>query len=156
MTDDHPWAQAFVIITASPARGAVIERHQSVTPMRDREPTAAMSRSRAAAAAEARRRRAPTWWREIKGLFWGAPGRARLPQLRRQALLHPVGIDDAGAAQGRPAGGQQISLWLVVGVAPASTSARAWKGRLFGKLPERGDIVIVTPPGIKARIISSA
>ena len=45
------------------------------------------------------------------------PGRARLPQLHRQALLHPVGIDDAGAAQGRPAGGQQISLRLVVGVA---------------------------------------
>ena len=45
----------------------------------------------------------------------GAAGGARLPQLRRQALLHPVGIDDAGAAQGRPAGGQQISLRLVVG-----------------------------------------
>ena len=29
-------------------------------------------------------------------------------------VLHPVRIDDAGAAQGRPAGGQQIPLWLVL------------------------------------------
>ncbi len=70
-----------------------------------------------------------------------------LPQLHRQALLHPVGIDDAGPAEGRPAGGQQISLWLVLGVARASTSSRIGTGACSASCRERGDIVIVTPPG---------
>ena len=104
-------------------------------------------------------------WREIKGLSLGAAGGARLPQLHRQAVLHPVGIDDARPAQGRPAGGHQISLWLVVRVAdhpqsggdraqPGAAQRRAvgdhpavHEGRVFGKLPKRGDVVIVTPPG---------
>ncbi|KAK0348979.1 hypothetical protein LTR94_034996, partial [Friedmanniomyces endolithicus] len=42
------------------------------------------------------------------------PGRAGLPQLHRQALLHSIRIDDAGAADRRPAGGEQIPLWLVL------------------------------------------
>ena len=33
------------------------------------------------------------------------------------------------------------------GSAPASTSCRISQGRLWGALPERGDVVIVTPPG---------
>ncbi len=99
-------------------------------------------------------------------MILGAARGARLPQLHRQALLHPVGIDDAGLLTGRPAGGHQISLRLVLRVAdhPQSgwrSSARwscrpvePWgitlpfmKGRVLGRLPERGDIVIVTPPG---------
>ena len=80
------------------------------------------------------------------------PRRARLPQLHRQALLHPVRIDDAGPAGRRPAGGQQISLWLVLGLARASTSCRTAQGRLWGALPERGDVVIVTPPGQSSRL----
>ena len=83
----------------------------------------------------------------------GAARGARLPQLHRQAVLHPVGIDDAGPAHRRPAGGQQISLWLVVGSARASTSCRRCEGRVLGKLPERGDIVIVTPPGTRTDYI---
>ena len=87
------------------------------------------------------------WWARAQGDLLADPRRPRLPQLHRQALLHPVRIDDAGAAQGRPAGRQQISLWLVLGVARASTSCRRCQGRLFGRMPERGDIVILTPPG---------
>ena len=54
-----------------------------------------------------------------QGPVVGAARGARLPQLRRQALLHPVRIDDAGAAHRRPPGGQQISLRLLVGVSPS-------------------------------------
>ena len=46
-----------------------------------------------------------------------AASRAGLPQLRGQAVLHPVPIDDARPCKGRPAGGHQIPLWLVVGLA---------------------------------------
>ncbi len=52
-----------------------------------------------------------------QGHLLADPRRPRLPQLHRQALLHPVRIDDAGPAQGRPARRQQISLRLVLGVA---------------------------------------
>ena len=83
----------------------------------------------------------------------GAARRARVPQLHRQALLHPVGIDDAGAADGRSAGGHQISLWLVLGVARASTSCRDVRAACSASLPERGDIVIVTPPGTRTDYI---
>ena len=82
-----------------------------------------------------------------QGDLLAGPRRARLPQPHRQALLHPVRIDDAGAAGRRPAGGHQISLWLVLGHRPASTSSRISTGGCWGALPERGDVVIVTPPG---------
>jgi signal peptidase I len=80
----------------------------------------------------------------VKSLFWLMLAVLGFPQLHRQAFLYPVRIDDAGAAEGRPAGGQQISLWLVVS-SLASTRCRSCPGRVLGRLPERGDIVIVTP-----------
>ena len=65
--------------------------------------------------------------RDPRHLLAGARG-ARLPQLHRQALLHPVRIDAAGAAGRRPAGRHQISLWLVVHLAsPSPTRSRSWK-----------------------------
>ena len=70
-----------------------------------------------------------------QGPVVGAAGGARLPQLRRQAILHPVGIDDAEPAQGRPAGGQQISLRLVVGRPPASTSCRIGRAGCSARCP---------------------
>ena len=83
----------------------------------------------------------------------GAARRARLPQPRRQTLLHPVRIDDAGAAHRRPAGGHQISLWLVVGVSPVSTSCHRCMGGCSAGCRERGDVVIVTPPGTRTDYI---
>ena len=65
----------------------------------------------------------------------GAARRARLPQLRRQALLHPVRIDDAGPAHRRPARGHQISLRLVLGVARASTSSRTGRAGCSASCP---------------------
>ena len=67
--------------------------------------------------ARKRRTSAAPGGQRSQGDLLAAARRARLPLLRRQALLHPVGIDDAGPAQGRPAGGQQIPLWLVLGLA---------------------------------------
>ena len=104
-----------------------------------------------------------------QGHLLAAAGGARLPFLRRQALLHPVRIDAAGAGGRRPAGGVEIRLWLVVRVADDPQSGRRssaalvlreprragrWgcpssHGRLLGRLPERGDVVIVTPPGTR-------
>ena len=111
------------------------------------------------------------WWARGQGHLLAGPRGARLPQLHRQALLHPVRIDAARAAGRRPAGRDQISLWLVVRLADDPQSGRdlrrlvlhqpeeSWgvqlpfiKGRLFGRLPERGDVVIVTPPGTQHRL----
>ena len=52
------------------------------------------------------------------------PGRARLPQLHRQALLHPRESMLPGLRGRRPAGGQQIRLWLVVRLADDPQSGR--------------------------------
>ena len=75
------------------------------------------------------------------------PRRARLPQPDRQALLHPVRIDDAGPAWSATGWSSPNIPMAGRGSAPASTSCRIWQGRLWGALPERGDVVIVTPPG---------
>ena len=82
----------------------------------------------------------------------GAARGARLPQPDRQAVLHSVGIDDAGPAHRRPAGGQQISLWLVLGEPELPRPAAADRAGCSAAMPERGDIVIVTPPGTAHRL----
>ena len=75
-----------------------------------------------------------------------AARRAGVPFFHRQAVLHPVGLDDAQPAGRRPAGGQQVSLSAGAGfrrafhVLPRSN----WRDR--AATPEYGDIVIVVPP----------
>ena len=106
------------------------------------------------------------WWGEIKGLFWlllivlgfhsfvakpfYIPSESMLPGLRigdrlvvskfaygwsfvSPTIPNPVAIFE-GAVLHRPEESWSVALPFM-------------KGRIFGSLPERGDVVIVTPPG---------
>ena len=70
-----------------------------------------------------------------QGAALAAPRRARFPQLHRQAVLHPVRIDDARPAHRRPAGGQQISLWLVLRLSDLPQSGRHLQILVPGRSP---------------------
>ena len=91
-------------------------------------------------------------WREIKGLLWVLLAVLAFHSFVAKPFYIPSEIDDAGPAHRRPAGGQQISLRLFVGQ-PELPRLFPDQGRLFGKLPKRGDIVIVTPPGTRTDYI---
>ena len=62
------------------------------------------------------------------------------------ALLHPVRIDDAGLLKGD----RLVVSKYPIGwswVSPSFHIFPRWQGRIWGEMPRRGDIVIVTPPG---------
>ncbi|HEU0066464.1 MAG TPA: signal peptidase I [Sphingomonas sp.] len=113
--------------------------------------------------------RKPTdWWGEAKGIFWlivivlgfhsfvakpfYIPSESMLPGLRigdrlvvskfaygwsfvSPTIPDPVAIFDSLILR------KPQDSWIV--------GLPHWKGRLFGSLPERGDVVIVTPPGTR-------
>ncbi len=116
-------------------------------------PEATAAEQKSAASSRRMEDKGSALWREIKGLFWVLLAVLAFHSLDRQAFLYPVGIDDAGPADGRSAGRHQISLWMVVGQSPSFHIIGPMKGRLFGRMPERGDIVIVTPPGTRTDYI---
>ncbi len=58
-----------------------------------------------------------------QGHLLADPGGAGVPQLHRQAVLHPQRIDAARSARRRSAGGEQISVRLFVRVADVSHDA---------------------------------
>ena len=72
--------------------------------------------------------------------------RGRGPQRGRQALLHSVGIDDAAASL---VGDRLVVAKYPYGWSWASASFHVLPqvpGRVWGALPERGDVVIVVQP----------
>ncbi len=108
------------------------------------------------------------WWAEVKGVFWlivivlafhsfvakpfYIPSESMLPGLRigdrlvvskwaygwsfvSPTIPNPVAIVRSVVLR------QHVDSWIV--------SLPQWRGRLFGSLPERGDVVIVTPPGTR-------
>lgn len=108
------------------------------------------------------------WWAEAKGIFWLVlivlgfhsfiakpfyiPSESMLPGLRigdrlvvtkfaygwsfvSPTIPNPVAIVRGAVLR------QPTESWIV--------GLPAWKGRLLGRLPERGDVVIVTPPGTR-------
>jgi signal peptidase I len=85
------------------------------------------------------------WLGEMRGLVWMLLAVLAFPQLHRQAVLYPVDLDDAQPAGWRPAGGEQVSLWLelVLGFVPRAAARRL--AAAAGATPEYGDIVIVVP-----------
>ncbi|WP_375391429.1 signal peptidase I [uncultured Sphingomonas sp.] len=134
--------------------------------MSDLAPDAAAEPAPAAPAHAAPARRKTDWWGEIKGIFWlllvvlgfhsfvakpfYIPSESMLPGLLvgdrlvvskfaygwsfvSPTIPNPVGIFDSLVLREPGAG------WAV-GLPPI-------KGRVLGRLPERGDVVIVTPPG---------
>jgi signal peptidase I len=85
-------------------------------------------------------------WREVKGLFWVLVAVlafhsfvAKPFYIPSESMMPVLLKGDRLVVSKYPYGWSWVS--------PSFHVLPHWEGRLFGKLPERGDIVIVTPPG---------
>ncbi|HEX8840731.1 MAG TPA: signal peptidase I [Sphingomicrobium sp.] len=91
-------------------------------------------------------------WREIKGLLW-----VLLAVLAFHSLVaKPFYIPSESMMPGLLTGDRLVVTKYPYGwswVSPSFHVIPPVKGRLFGRLPERGDIVIVTPPGTRTDYI---
>ena len=85
-------------------------------------------------------------WREVKGLLW-----VLLAVLAFHSFVaKPFYIPSESMMPGLLTGDRLVVTKYPYGwswVSPSFHVFPHWKGRLFGRMPERGDIVIVTPPG---------
>ncbi len=85
-------------------------------------------------------------WREVKGLLW-----VLLAVLAFHSFVaKPFYIPSESMMPGLLTGDRLVVTKYPYGwswVSPSFHVFPHWKGRLFGRLPKRGDIVIVTPPG---------
>lgn len=85
-------------------------------------------------------------WREIKGLFW-----VLLAVLAFHSFVaKPFYIPSESMMPVLLKGDRLVVSKYPYGwswVSPSFHVLPHWEGRLFGKMPKRGDIVIVTPPG---------
>jgi len=85
-------------------------------------------------------------WREVKGIFW-----VLLAVLAVHSFIaKPFYIPSESMMPGLLKGDRLVVSKYPYGwswVSPSFHVFPHWSGRLFGKLPERGDVVIVTPPG---------
>lgn len=91
-------------------------------------------------------------WREIKGLLW-----VLLAVLAFHSFVaKPFYIPSESMMPGLLTGDRLVVSKYPYGwswVSPSFHVFPAVRGRLFGKLPRRGDIVIVTPPGTRTDYI---
>jgi signal peptidase I len=91
-------------------------------------------------------------WREIKGLFW-----VLLAVLAFHSLVaKPFYIPSESMMPGLLTGDRLVVTKYPYGwswVSPSFHVIGPMKGRLFGRMPKRGDIVIVTPPGTRTDYI---
>jgi signal peptidase I len=91
-------------------------------------------------------------WREIKGLLW-----VLIAVLAFHSLIaKPFYIPSESMMPGLLTGDRLVVTKYPYGwswVSPSFHVLPPMAGRLFGRLPERGDIVIVTPPGTRTDYI---
>jgi len=91
-------------------------------------------------------------WREIKGLLW-----VLLAVLAFHSLVaKPFYIPSESMMPGLLTGDRLVVTKYPYGwswVSPSFHIFGPMEGRLFGKMPERGDVVIVTPPGTRTDYI---
>jgi len=91
-------------------------------------------------------------WREIKGLLW-----VLLAVLAFHSFVaKPFYIPSESMMPGLLTGDRLVVTKYPYGwswVSPSFHVFPHWQGRLLGKLPKRGDIVIVTPPGTRTDYI---
>jgi signal peptidase I len=91
-------------------------------------------------------------WREIKGLLW-----VLLAVLAFHSFIaKPFYIPSESMMPGLLTGDRLVVSKYPYGwswVSPSFHILPPMKGRLFGRMPERGDIVIVTPPGQRSDYI---
>lgn len=116
-------------------------------------PSPAANAAGAPPAAAASKKAQPTdWWGEIKGLFW-----LILAVLAFHSFIaKPFYIPSESMMPVLVKGDRLVVSKYPYGWSWVSPSFHVWpqtSGRLFGRMPERGDIVIVTPPGVSADYI---
>ena len=102
-----------------------------------------------AEATEPKPRKESAIWREVKGLFW-----VLLAVLAFHSFIaKPFYIPSESMMPVLIKGDRLVVSKFPYGwswVSPSFHVVPPTEGRLFGSLPERGDIVIVTPPGQSA------
>jgi signal peptidase I len=100
----------------------------------------------ASAAPVAEKKEESALWREIKGLLWVLVA----VLLFHSFVAKPFYIPSESMMPGLLKGDRLVVTKYPYGwswVSPSFHVFPHWQGRLIGKLPERGDTVIVTPPG---------
>jgi signal peptidase I len=94
----------------------------------------------------ARPEKKPTdWWAEIRGILWLVLGVLALHSL----VAKPFYIPSESMMPGLLKGDQLIVTKYPYGwswVSPSFHVLPRFSGRLFGRMPQRGDVVIITPP----------
>ena len=91
-------------------------------------------------------------WREIRGLFWVLVAVLAFHSL----IAKPFYIPSESMMPGLLTGDRLVVTKYPYGwswVSPSFHIISPMKGRLFGRMPARGDIVIVTPPGTRTDYI---
>jgi signal peptidase I len=86
------------------------------------------------------------WWAELKAIFW-----LILAVLAFHSFIaKPFYIPSESMMPGLLKGDRLVVSKYPYGwswVSPSFHILPHWQGRLFGRMPERGDVVILTPPG---------
>jgi signal peptidase I len=106
----------------------------------------------AATPADKKEEKGSALWREIKGLFWVLVAVLAFHSL----IAKPFYIPSESMMPGLLTGDRLVVSKYPYGwswVSPSFHVLPPIKGRLFGRMPERGDIVIVTPPGTRTDYI---
>lgn len=120
--------------------------------MNDSVPEATATDDEAAPAAEKKEEKGSALWREIKGLVWVLVAVLAFHSL----VAKPFYIPSESMMPGLLTGDRLVVTKYPYGwswVSPSFHVIPPMKGRLFGHLPQRGDIVIVTPPGTRTDYI---
>jgi signal peptidase I len=97
-------------------------------------------------ASPAAKQQGTDWWAELKAIFW-----LILAVLAFHSFIaKPFYIPSESMMPGLLKGDRLVVSKYPYGwswVSPSFHILPHWQGRLFGRMPERGDIVILTPPG---------
>ena len=106
----------------------------------------------AAASDETSKSKGSALWREIKGLFWVLVAVLAFHSF----IAKPFYIPSESMMPGLLTGDRLVVTKYPYGwswVSPSFHILPRFGGRLFGRMPERGDIVIVTPPNTRTDYI---
>jgi len=100
----------------------------------------------AAAAESEPEKKGTDWWAEIRGIFWLVVAVVAFHSL----VAKPFYIPSESMMPGLLKGDRLVVSKYPYGwswISPSFHIFPHFSGRLFGRMPERGDVVIVTPPG---------
>jgi signal peptidase I len=132
-----------------PDREIAAETSGEAAPAAAQTAPEAPAESTAAAPASAKaatKKEGTDWWGEIKAIFW-----LILAVLGFHSFIaKPFYIPSESMMPGLLVGDRLVVSKYPYGwswVSPSFHILPRWQGRLWGAMPERGDVVIVTPPG---------